>query len=174
MYSVTPKKQTNFDMLACAACFACGVGVFALSIVNRSTPYLTLTAQLLGVLLLTAGIYLYSKFIARTYTYAVMPGGIYDASGHEIYDLVVTETTGKSRRRVVCRISMRDVVRTEARPLHGTHKNGNGKIAPTGRGRMFTYCADMIPSKVLVVHDTDGNAVVLTHDAELERILNRK
>lgn len=174
MYSVTPKKQNSLDMLACAACFACGVGVFALSIANRSTPYLTLITQLLGVLLLTAGIYLYSKFIARTYTYTIAPGGIYDADGREIYDLVVTETTGKSRQRVVCRITMRDIVRTESRPLRGTKKNGHGKLAPTGSGRVFTYCADMIPQKVLVVHDTDGNVVVLTHDAELARILNRK
>ena len=174
MYSITPKKQNNLDALACTACFALGVGAFALSIVNRSTPYLTLIAQLLGILLLTAGIYLYGKFIARTYTYAIAPGGIYGADGRELYDLVVTETTGKSKQRVVCRISLRDITRTEARPLRGTPKNGNGKIAPTGSGRIFTYCANMVPSKVLVVHDTDGNAVVLTYDEELDRILSQK
>ena len=174
MYSVTPKKQNNFDVLACAACFACGVGVFALSIVNRSTPYLTLIAQLLGVLLLTAGIYLYSKFIARTYTYTVAPGGIFDTDGRELCDLVITETTGKSRRRVVCRICLRDVVHTEARPLRGTKKHGSAKIQPTPGGKVFYYCADLVPQTVLVVHDTDSNAVVLTYDKELERILSHK
>lgn len=175
MYFVTPKKQNKLDALACAACFACGVGVFALSIVNSSMPYITLLSQLLAVLLLTAGIYLYSKFVARTYTYAIAPGGIYGADGRELYDLVVTETTGKSKQRVVCRISLRDVVRTESRPLRGTKKNGHGKIAPaTGNGRTFSYCADMVPSRVLVVYDADGNAVVLTYDKGLHEILNQK
>ncbi len=173
MYSVQPKKQNKLDVLACAACFACGACVFAASIANTSLPYLTLAAQLLAVLLLTAGIYLYSKFIARTYTYAVQPGGIYDTQGQELYDLVVTETTGKSKQRTVCRIALRDIVRTEARPLRATKKNGLCKIEASGDyGRKFSYCADLVPEKVLVIYDTDGNAVVLTYDERLWRILS--
>ena len=174
MYSVTPQKQNKLDVIACGACFALGVGVFAVSIVNASLPYVTLAAQLLGVLLLTAGIYLYSKCIARTYTYAVQPGGIFDADGYEYYDLVVTETVGKSKQRVLCRISTRDIECVEARPGRAAKQNGLLGSAPASNGRTFHYCADLVPEKVLVIHDLDGNAVVLTYDQKLEQILCQK
>ena len=174
MYGVTPQKQNKLDVIACGACFACGVGVFAISIINTSLPYVTLAAQLLGVLLLTAGIYLYSKCIARTYTYTVQPGGIFDADGYEYYDLVVTETIGKRKQRTVCRISLRDIVRTEARLGRPSKQNGLPQIVPASGGRIFHYCADLVPKKVLVIYDTDGNAVVLTYDQKLEQILSRE
>ncbi len=174
MYSVTPKRQNKLTELACLACFVCGVGVFAVSIVNDTLPYLTLAAQMLGVLLLTAGIYLYSKFIARTYTYAVQPGGIFDVDGRELYDLVVIETVGKSKQRVVCRLALRDIEWVQSRPMRATRKNGLAKIeASRNGGRKFSYCIDLVPEKVIAIGDADGNAVVLTFDDKLFGILNR-
>ena len=174
MYSVTPKRQNKLTDLACIACFVCGVGVFAVSILNTSIPYLSLAAQMLGILLLTAGIYLYSKFVARTYTYTVQPGSIFDADGRELYDLVVIETTGKSKQRVVCRLALRDIVWAQARPIRGTKKNGLGKIeAHRTGGHKFSYCIDLVPEKVLVIGDADGNVVLLTHDTHLYEILSR-
>ena len=174
MYSVTPKRQNKLTELACLACFAFGIGVFAMSIVNQSIPYLTLAAQILGILLLTAGIYLYSKFIARTFTYKVQPGGIFDAQGQELYDLVVVETVGKSKQTTVCRIALRDIVAVQARPIRASKKNGFDKIEAADGGRKFSYCVDMVPEKVILVHDTDGNAVVLTYDSRLYDILSQK
>ncbi len=174
MYSVTPKRQNKLTELTCLACFACGVGIFAVSILNTAIPYLTLAAQMLGVLLLTAGIYLYTKFISRTYTYAVQPGGIFGADGRELYDLVVTETVGARKQRTVCRIALRDISYVQARPVRASKKNGASKIQAKDGGRKFSYCVDLVPEKVIALYDTDGNAVVLTHDARLYEILSQK
>jgi hypothetical protein len=174
MYSVTPKRQNKLTELACLACFACGIGIFAASILNTSVPYLTLAAQICAVLLLTAGIYLYSKFIARTFTYKVQPGGIFDALGRELYDLIVVETVGNRKQTTVCRIALRDIATVQARPVRATKKNGLDKIEAQDGGHKFSYCVDMVPEKVIFVRDTDGNAVLLTYDAELWHILSQK
>ena len=173
MYSVTPKKQNKLTDFACIACFVCGICIFAVSILNASVPYLTLAAQVCAVLLLTAGIYLYSKFIARTFTYKVQPGGIFDADGRELYDLIVVETIGKSKQRTVCRIALRDITSVQARPIRATKKNGLSKIEAQDGGRKFTYCVDMVPEKVIALVDADGNAVLLTYDAGLYDILRQ-
>ena len=174
MYSVTPKRQNKLTDFACIACFVCGIGIFAVSILNSSVPYLTLAAQICAVLLLTAGIYLYERFVARTYTYTVQPGGIFDVDGRELYDLVVVETVGKSKQRTVCRIALRDITSVQARPARASKKNGFDDIEALDGGRKFSYCADMVPEKVLLIRDTDGNAVLLTYDADLWHILSQK
>ncbi len=173
MYSVTPKRQNKLTDFACIACFVCGVGIFAVSLFNTEIPYLSLFAQMLGVLLLTAGVYLYAKFIARTYTYTVQPGGIFDAEGRELYDLVVIETIGKRKQRTVCRIALRDIAWIKARPLRTSKKNPQAKIEPRDGGHKFSYCADLVPEQVIAIYDVDGNAVVLTHDAQLYGILSQ-
>lgn len=174
MYSITPKKQNKLTGLACLSCFICGVGVFAVSIVNTSLPYLTLGAQLSGILFVTAGIYLYGKFIARTYTYTVQPSGIFDADGRETYDLTVIETTGQRKQRVVCRLGMRDIAYVQSRPMRAAKKSGLGKIkSHRDGGRVFFYCADLVPERVIVVEENDGDVAVLTFDAQLYEILNR-
>ena len=174
MYSVTPKKQNKLTDFACIACFVGGIGIFAVSILNASVPYLTLAAQIVAVLLLTAGVYLYSKFIARTFTYKVQPGGIFDALGRELYDLIVVETVGNRKQTTVCRIALRDIATVQARPVRATKKNGLDKIEAQDGGHKFSYCVDMVPEKVIFVRDTDGNAVLLTYDAELWHILSQK
>ena len=174
MYSTTPQKQNKLTDFACIACFICGICIFAVSILNSSVPYLTLAAQVCAVLLLTAGIYLYTRFVARTYTYSVQPGGIFDADGRELYDLLVVETIGKSKQRTVCRIALRDITSVQARPVHATKKNGLSKIEAQDGGRKFTYCVDMVPEKVIALVDADGNAVLLTYDADLWHILSQK
>ena len=175
MYSVNPKRQNKLTSATVIGCFVCGIGLFLASIGQSALPYVTLAAQLAGVLLLTAGIYLYTKYIARQYTYAVRPRGVYSADGEEIYDLVVIETTGGRRQRVLCRLPLRDIVQADVRPARATKKNGHSEIKPTKEGgRVFWYCADMIPGKVLTVYDRDGNVVLLTFDQGLYEILSKK
>lgn len=173
MYSVTPRKQNKLTDFACIACFVGGIGIFAVSILNASVPYLTLAAQIVAVLLLTAGIYLYARFVARAYTYTVQPGGIFDADGRELYDLVVVETVGKSKQRTICRIALRDITQVQARPMRASQKNGYAKIEAQDGGRSFSYCADLVPEKVIAIYDADGNAVTLTFDARLYDILSQ-
>ena len=175
MYSVTPKKQSKLTGLICAACFICGLGLFFASIGQGEIPYATLLAQLAGVLCLVAGIYLYTKYFAHQFTYAVQPGGIFDANGDEIYDLTVVDTVGGRKRRVVCRIALRDIMQVDARPARATKKNGYAKIEAPGEdgGEVFSYCADMIPGKILAVYDRDGNVVLLTFDQGLYEILSK-
>ena len=176
MYSVTPKRQNKLTALSCIACFVCGIGLFVASIGKEGLPYVTIAAQMVSVLILTAGIYLYSKFMARQFTYTVRPGGIFDANGEEIYDLTVTDTVGGRRQRVVCRIALREIVQVDARPARATKKNGYARIEAPGEdgGQVFSYCADMIPGKILAVYDRDGNAVLLTFDQGLYEILSKK
>ena len=174
MYSVTPKRQNKLTDFACISCFVCGIGIFAVSFFNTEIPYLTLFAQMLGVLLLTAGVYLYARFVARTYTYTVQPGGIFDAEGRELCDLVVIETVGKRKQRTVCRIALRDISWVKARPMRANKKKLLPKIEAQEGGQKFSYCADLVPEQVIAIYDVDGNVVVLTYDERLYDILSQK
>lgn len=175
MYSVTPKKQNKLTAFACAACFVCGIGLFALTLGQAAVPFAKLALQLIAVLLLGAGIYLYTRYFAHQLTYAVSPGGVFDADGREVYDLTVIDTVGGKKQRVLCRISLRDVVQADARPARTTKKNGYPVIEPTSdQGQVFRYCTDMVPERILAIYDRDGNVVILTYDQTLYEILKRK
>ena len=175
MYSVTPKKQNKLTAFACAACFVCGIGLFALTLGQPTIPFVNLALQLISVLLLCLGIFLYTRYFAHQMTYTVSPGGVFDADGREVYDLTVIDTVGGKKRRVLCRISLRDIVQTDARPARSTKKNGYPAIEPTNdQGQVFRYCTDMVPERILAVYDRDGNVVVLSFDQTLYEILRRK
>ncbi len=170
MYQVKVKKQNNLSAVLCALLCAGGVGLFGISL-NPSVPF-PFVAQGFGVLALTAGVTLYSKFFLHAYYYAVRPSGVFDADDREIYDLEVVDEIGK-KRTTVCRLGLRDIVRVSARPVRATKKNGQPKIVADG-GTVYYYCADVFVQKVIVIYTADGDAVVLTYDAGIYDILSRK
>ncbi len=170
MYQVKVKKQNKLTAVLCALLCAGGVGLFGISL-NPAVPF-PFVAQGFGVLALTAGVTLYSKFFLHTYYYGVCPSGVFDASGTEIYDLEVVDEIGK-KRTTVCRLGLRDIVCVAARPVRATKKNGQPRIEANG-GTVYRYCADIFPQKVIVIYTADGDAVVLTFDAGIYDILSRK
>lgn len=68
--------------------------------------------QLMAVALAGLGIYLLTRYSLRRYTFSVQDSGLVDASGKQVYDLVVTQTLGR-RVTVVARVAVRDIRRIE-------------------------------------------------------------
>lgn len=68
--------------------------------------------QLVGVALAGLGIYLLTRYSLRRYTFSIQDSGLVDASGRQVYDLVVTQTLGR-RITVAARVSVRDILRIE-------------------------------------------------------------
>lgn len=167
MYYVKAKAQNKLTLLFCVLLCAGGVGLFGISF--RPVLPFPFLAQGPGIVALTFGVLLYTKYFLRTYYYSIAPGGVFDADGREVYHLEVIEEMGK-RRTVVCRIALRDITSVTARPARATKKNGQSRICAEG-GRVYRYCADLFPEKVTVVATTDGDTVVLTYDRGLYEAL---
>lgn len=171
MYQVKVQRQNKITAMLCALLCAGGVGLFAISLLpGLPFPFF---AQGMGVLALTFGVLFYAKYILHTYYYNIRPSGIFDADGAEIIDLEVVDEIGK-RRTTVCRIGLRDMAEISARPARATKKNGQTKLRARDGGRIFYYCADLFPEKILAVYTTDGNLIVLTFDQQLYNILRTK
>ena len=167
MYYVKVKQQNKLTVLVCALLCAAGVGLFGISFLP-SLPFPFL-AQGMGILALTFGVVLYTKFVLHTFYYSVSPGGVFDADGREVYNLEVIDEAGK-KRTVVCRIGLRDITSVAARPARATKKNGQSEIRAEG-GKVYRYCADLFPEQVLVIATSDGDTVVLTYDKGLQEVL---
>lgn len=170
MYRVKVTKQNKATVILCGLLAAGGVGLFALSFGNVPFPAL---AQLGAVCMLAGAIYLYSVYLLRDYTYAIEYSGIFDATGAELYDLVVVEEVGR-KQRVVCRLSMQQI---EQVVLYDKTDKSQKKpaLAPTQQGAaFFRYHNDLFATKLIVVYCTSGDGVALAFDQVLYDILRSK
>ena len=102
MYSYAPNLKKQKEKLLSGALFALGIAVF-LPTLHPKTP-LPALFQLVSLLLLTAALSVFIRYLMRDYTYSV------EASEKEdgILDFVITERYGK-RLSVVCRVAVNEV-----------------------------------------------------------------
>lgn len=140
MYSYTPKLKKQREKLLSGALFALGIAVF-LPTLYPKTP-LPALFQLVSLLLLTASLSIFIRYLMRDYTYAVEKS----EKETDFPDLVITERYGK-RLTVVCRVSV-DEIET-ATPINAQNRK---TLKETLKGkRLFTYVAEMQPRNLFLL-----------------------
>lgn len=167
MYEYIPRKENN---KAAHLILLMLVGGFLLLGVTTAFPTLPIRwlFQLVGILLIGVGIYLYTRYFARSYLYAVVPNG--DGS----LDLTVTELRHKSRV-TVCRISLSGIERVIALPPSDREANKKLKkeLAAEGR-RLFSYTVNIHPPALTCLVATECGqplAIFLEPDGRLAELL---
>lgn len=140
MYSYTPKLKKQREKLSSGALFALGLAAF-LPTLYPKTP-LPALFQLVSLLLLTASLSVFIRYVMRDYTYAVER----NEQGSDIPDFVITERYGK-RLTVVCRVSVKEV--ETAVPV--IEQNREDIKAMVKGKRLFTYIAERRPNHLYLL-----------------------
>lgn len=102
-FSVKPKPSNN---KARAAFIICTSGAFALIMLSTFIPLYKGLVSLVGVVLLSVALALYTKYIAPIYYYDIMV----DSDGVPLF--VVRQQIGK-RYTTLCRIALHEIVKIE-------------------------------------------------------------
>ena len=106
MYSfLSPPHPKSLHVLT-VFCFVGAIILLSVSGVE-GLPY-PLIYQAAAFGLATAGIYFLTRYVLRQYRYEIAEGGITDAAGQPIPDLIITQTAGK-KITVAARVGLRDI-----------------------------------------------------------------
>lgn len=119
--------------------------------------------QLIGIALCAASIFIFSRYVSKSYIYAVTNEG----------DLTVTELQGK-RKVTVCCLSISKASRIESFEGSQTEKiNAVKKQIKTEKRKVYNYCIDLVPSTVCYVfsEEYDEVAVIFQPDEKMIDIL---
>lgn len=122
--------------------------------------------------LATAGIYFLARYALRQYVYAITQGGITDAEGHTVPDLVITESIGK-KTTVVARTTLRDIgnVTVFQEKSHDAEK---AKKSLCHGKRVFKYINTPFISSACYISLPQENAVlIIPVDDTMIEILQR-
>jgi len=120
--------------------------------------------QTVGVIFLTASIYIASVYLLRYYTFEVT-----ERNNTSSYDLVIHEFKGK-RSMTVCRIGLDDIV-----SIRLVDKQ-NKKTVMTERKdkKRYTYDVTFLPSRqveIVATIDEENLSILITYDEELISII---
>ncbi len=106
MYAFTSSKRKTSLHVLTIACFVTAFVLFGIS--GLESMAYPLLYQLSGLVLLVQGVVLLTRYILKTYRYEITESEILDAMGNPVWDLVITETTGR-RMVVVAKIALRGI-----------------------------------------------------------------
>ena len=163
MYEFRPQRTNNRAQNLIILLFAGAAALFLLTFPLKGLPFLWVI-QLLAILLLVTAIFLVTRYLTKSYEYALMPDG--DGA-----DLTVTEISSGGRRRItVCRISLLSI--ENIRVVEG---NGESVKALHRAGKkVFDYRPDLSPDVWLLIEATEGGekfALFLAYGEEFLSIL---
>ena len=143
------------------------IGGFLLLALTSALPSLPFrwAFQIVGIVLIGGGVYLYTRYFTRTFTYAIVPRE--DGSA----DLTVTECQRKSRI-TVCRLSLSGIERIEVVEAAERDRRKTLKKELRANGRtLFSYTVNLAPTKVCYLSATEcGQAVAICFEPD-ERLL---
>lgn len=165
MYEFKPQRTNNKAQKLIMLFFMGAAALFLVTLPLEGVPFLWVI-QLLAILLLVAAVFLVTRYVTKTYEYAVEPtdGGA---------DLTVTEVSSGGRRRItVCRISLSGI--ESARVVEG--KDEELSAIRKARRKIFDYRLDIAPEKsILAVANESGEEYILlfAYDEEFLSILER-
>lgn len=163
MYEFRPQRTNNRAQNLIILLFAGAAALFLLTFSLKGLPFLWVI-QLLAILLLVAAIFLVTRYLTKSYEYALIPDG--DGT-----DLTVTEISSGGRKRItVCRISLSGiedvrVLEENGASVRALHKEGKN---------VFDYRPDLSPDRSLLVEATEGGekfALFLAYGEEFLSIL---
>ena len=171
LYKKTARPKNTVGKISALLSLVCGAALFILASGNHIA--LPSIAQVIGVILIGASIYIATSYLLREYTFSVCPGKKFDdedSSYSEKYDFIITEK--KNNRDIkVCHISMSDV--TKVRVLDPENKK---KIAEERKNmKRFTYDSEFASSRKIEVQaiiDDEEYSILVSYCDELLKILN--
>lgn len=164
MYEYTPKRENN---KAANLILLMLIGGFAVLGVTSALPNLPFrwVFQIAGIAFVGVGVYLYTRYFARTFSYALI------AREDGSMDLTVTECQRKSRV-TVCRLSLGGIERMEV--IKGAEaarqKALKKELKKEGR-HLFFYTVNLLPSSVCYLVATEcGQPLAICFEPD-ERML---
>lgn len=170
MYQYTPKKENH---KAAYLIFLLLVGGFLIFAVTSALPTLPFRwiFQIAGIVFVGIGIYLYTRYFTRAYTYAVA------ACDDGSLDFTITELRHKSRI-TVCRLSLAGIERLVSLPPSDREaiKKLKKTLAAEGR-KLFAYTTNIAPTNLACLVATECGqplAVFFEPDERLAEILRIK
>ena len=126
--------------------------------------------QLLSLGMLAMGIFITTRFVMKSYVYAVERTDDGD-------DLTVTEINGR-HTITVCRIGMDSVTHAIVVPSADREAGADVKRRiKADKRKAFNYCGDLFCDKYICVFAREGGeafAIKLTWDESLERLFDKK
>ena len=152
-----------------ALCLLCGAALLILA--QSGYIAIPILAQLLGLVLLIASIYIASSYLLRNYTYSVQTNNREgdDLTLAELYDFVVYENKGKKSIKV-CHIEMQDVTNI-VKITSESKKDGEIKDA-----KRFIYNTQFAANqKIEILANISGEdySITVTYDEELFSVLQK-
>lgn len=152
-----------------ALCLFCGAALLILA--QSGYIAIPILAQLLGLVLLIASIYIASSYLLRNYTYSVQANNREgdNLTLSEMYDFVVYENKGK-RSVKVCHVEMRDVTNI-IKITPESKKNGENKDV-----KRFIYNTQFAANqKIEILARISGEdySITVTYDEELFSVLQK-
>ena len=167
MYEYTPKKENNKAAHLTLLLLIGGFLLLALTSAFPSLPF-RWAFQIVGILLIGIGIYLYTRYFTRTFSYAI----VVREDGSR--DLTVTECQRKSRV-TVCRLSLSGIERIEiVRAADRERAKALKKMLLAEGRKLFSYTVNLAPASVCYLVATEcGQPLVILFepDAQLLRML---
>ena len=133
------------------------VGAFALMAIPAAIPTLPFrwVIQLLALALLTAGIFMTTRYLTKIFLYRIVGEG-------DDLDLTVTEAASNGKRQVtVCRVGLRGIRRAVILSSREEEKKERA-VLTKNRTKQFDYRPDLHPAKsILVIVEEGGEELCL-------------
>ena len=171
MHQWIPQKsnETARNMILLLFCGA--FALLALTSLFGDIPF-RWAFQTVALLLLTAAIFLVTRYMTKRFTYRIEP------DGEDAYDLTVIESSANGKRAVtVCRIGLHHVAKASLLDL----SDGGESLAAwnsfkKGRKKIHDYRVDLRPTVFLLLTVKEGGEelyILLSHEKELSELLLR-
>ena len=165
MYEFKPLRSNQKAQKLIILFFAGSAALLILSVFLKGIPFLWVI-QLLAILLAGAAVFLVTRYVTKTYEYAVEST---EGGG----DLTVTEISSGGKRRItVCRVSLSGLC--EVRDIEG--KDDRLEALKKEKRRIFDYRPDLLPEKSILAVAREGGEeyiLLLAYSEEFLSILRK-
>ncbi|MBE6684607.1 MAG: hypothetical protein E7592_03010 [Ruminococcaceae bacterium] len=154
-----------------ALCLVCGAALLILA--QAGYIAIPILAQLLGLVLWVAAVYIASAYLLRDYTYSVQANSKVGENDtlSEIYDFIVYENKGKKSVKV-CHIELKDI--TLVRKITPeSKKNSTNEQKNIKRFVYNTQFAASQKIEILANISSEDYSVTVTYDEELLSVLQK-
>lgn len=169
IYKKKIQPKNTAAKITSALCLVCGAALLILA--QAGYIAIPILAQLLGIILWVASIYIASSYLLRNYTYSLQINSIEDddLTLAERYDFVIYENRGKKSVKV-CHVEMKDV--TNIIKITPESK----KTVENKDVKRFIYNTRFAASqKIEILANISGEdySIIVTYDEELYSTLKK-